>query len=86
MTKKTTPSKKSTTVPESFETALGELETLVQELEKGDTNLADSLARFERGVALAKQCKQTLQDAERKIQILSNENGEQKPADFDAKD
>ena len=38
----------------SFEAALGELETLVQNLESGQTSLEDSINAYERGVALKK--------------------------------
>ena len=56
----------------SFEQALNELETLVGELEAGELSLDDSLQKFERGVTLARQCQQSLNDAEQKIQTLSD--------------
>ncbi len=55
----------------AFESALGELETLVDELETGDLNLAESLQKFERGVNLARQCQLSLSQAEQKILSLS---------------
>jgi len=39
-----------------FETSLDELEQLVQKMEKGDLTLDDSLAAYERGVSLYRQC------------------------------
>lgn len=60
----------------AFETALSELEALVGELENGDLNLADSLQKFERGVTLARQCQQSLIQAEQKIRTLSDANGD----------
>lgn len=54
-----------------FEAALGELEALVDELEAGDLNLAESLQKFERGVTLARQCQASLSQAEQKIHTLS---------------
>ncbi len=64
------PKKKETTP--SFESALEELEALVEQLEQGDLSLEDSLKSFERGVELTRTCQQALKDAEQKIQILSS--------------
>ena len=47
-----------------------ELEATVQALERGELKLEDSLARFERGIALARQCRGALQNAELKVQQL----------------
>ena len=56
----------------NFEKALNELEQIVRELESGDTSLNESLLRFEEGIDLYKQCRQTLEGAEKKIKILSD--------------
>ena len=53
-----------------FETALEELENLVEQLESGDLSLEDSLAAFEKGVGLVKLCNQKLSDVEKKIELL----------------
>jgi exodeoxyribonuclease VII small subunit len=58
----------------SFETALRELDEVVQRLEGGNLSLEESLSLYERGVALAASCHQRLQHAERRIEIL-NERG-----------
>jgi exodeoxyribonuclease VII small subunit len=55
-----------------FETSLTKLEQIVRELESGDTSLNESLTRFEQGIDLYKQCRQTLEAAEKKIKILSD--------------
>lgn len=55
----------------SFEDALGELETIVRGLEKGDTKLDDSIQAFERGTALKKHCEAKLQDAQAKIEKIT---------------
>lgn len=47
-----------------------ELEQIVQSLERGELKLEESLALFERGVALARQCRGSLQSAELKVQEL----------------
>jgi len=68
----------------SFEDALGELETIVKTLEAGDQPLDSSLTQFERGVALARFCQQSLSAAEQKVKVLTTEDGEQALEDFDA--
>jgi exodeoxyribonuclease VII small subunit len=62
-----------------FESAIGELEQIVKTLEEGDLSLEKSLELFERGVQLSRFCHSTLEQAERRIEIL-NERGELKPA------
>jgi len=54
----------------SFEQSLKKLETIVEQLEKGDLTLEDSLKLFEQGVGLSAACKQELDAAEGKVQIL----------------
>jgi len=66
-----------------FEDALGELEEIVKTLETGDQPLDASLTQFERGVALARFCQQSLAAAEQKIKILSNDEGEESLDEFD---
>lgn len=55
----------------SFEQALGELETIVQNLESGQTNLEDSIAAYERGTLLKKHCEARLKDAKAKIEKIN---------------
>ena len=62
-----------------FETALAELDALVKKLEEGELSLEQSLALYERGVQLSRFCHAQLEDAERRIEILT-ERGELKPA------
>jgi exodeoxyribonuclease VII small subunit len=62
-----------------FETALAELDALVKKLEDGELSLEQSLALYERGVQLSRFCHAQLEDAERRIEILT-ERGELKPA------
>jgi len=59
-----------------FEDALSELESLVETMEKGELSLEESLASFERGVALTRLCQQALRAAEQKIEILSANSSE----------
>lgn len=69
--------------PARFEESLNELEQLVERLEQGDLSLEESLSQFERGVALARQCRDALTAAEQRVQVLleSEEGGDL--ADFD---
>ncbi len=60
---------------ESFEGSLAALEELVRELEGGDKSLDDSLALFEKGVALAKQLTQRLEDAKTTVEALAADGG-----------
>jgi exodeoxyribonuclease VII small subunit len=62
-----------------FEAAIAELESIVKKLEEGDLALEQSLALYERGVQLSRFCHARLEDAERRIELLS-ERGELKPA------
>jgi exodeoxyribonuclease VII small subunit len=61
--------------PQNFEQALGELEALVAAMESGDMTLEESLQAFETGVRLTRECQQTLQQAEQKVQLLLAEDG-----------
>ncbi len=63
---------KSPSSPPSFESALQELEAIVQAMESGNAPLEESLAAYERGIALLRQCQETLAAAEVKLQILEN--------------
>lgn len=78
--------KKSDPKPDklNFEDALGELEEVVQQLEMGNLALDETLATYEKGVRLLKNCHRHLGKAERKVQILMNqsEDGDQLE-DFD---
>jgi exodeoxyribonuclease VII small subunit len=62
-----------------FESAIAELETIVKRLEEGDLALEKSLELFERGVQLSRFCHSKLEEAERRVEILT-ERGEVRPA------
>ncbi|MEJ2564631.1 MAG: exodeoxyribonuclease VII small subunit [Gammaproteobacteria bacterium] len=62
--------------PLDFESALKELESLVEKMEQGDIHLEDSLQLFERGVELTRHCQQALREAEQKVQILLEKGGQ----------
>ena len=58
----------------SFQDAMSELESVVEKLESGDQSLEVSLADFERGVSLARHCKQSLNAVEQKVQLLMEDD------------
>jgi exodeoxyribonuclease VII small subunit len=67
-----------------FETAMRELEELVERLEQGELPLEESLAAFERGVMLTRTCQAALKEAEQKVEILLKKAGEPVIEDFSA--
>jgi len=74
--------KKNSPLP--FEMALAELESLVGQLEQGELTLDDALQRFERGIALVRDCQHALQAAEQKVDQLIERNGRTAVTPFDA--
>ncbi|MEO0616793.1 MAG: exodeoxyribonuclease VII small subunit [Pseudomonadota bacterium] len=68
-------SRKSKDKAIDLEKALGELETLVDELERGDLPLDKALKQFEKGVALTRDCEAALTAAERKVELLMADAG-----------
>jgi len=60
-------------ISNKFEENLKELEEIVSEIEKGNLNLEDCIAKFESGAKLYKSCKKYLAVAEKKISILRDE-------------
>ena len=66
----------------SFEEQIEKLEQIVKELEKGELNLEDSVSKFEEGIKIYKECNKELENAEKKITILINQNGEISEEEF----
>ena len=64
-----------------FEKALDELEGLVERMEQGESSLEESLKDFERGIELTRSCQAALAEAEQKVEILLQKDGE--PVEFD---
>ena len=67
-----------------FEECLQRLETIVDELEKGDVPLEKALSLFEEGMSLSTSCRQELENAEGKVEILLKQNGKLQPEPFEA--
>lgn len=57
-----------------FEEALKKLEQIVEGLEQGKIPLEESLKKYEEGIRLAKFCTEKLEEAEKKIEILTKDN------------
>lgn len=66
----------------SFEEQIEQLENIVKELEKGELSLENSVSKFEEGIKISKECNKMLEEAEKKITILVNQEGEMKEEPF----
>jgi len=76
---------KSGARPPGFEEALARLEAIVKGLEDGDLPLEESLRLFEEGVSLTRQCAARLEEAQKRIDLLTrNDQGLPKLVPFDA--
>ena len=65
--------------PYPFEESLLTLENLVEKMESGDLSLENSLKTFEEGIKLTRDCQTALRDAEQKVNLLLEEDGELVP-------
>ena len=60
----------------NFEDAMKQLESIANELEKGNLTLDESVKKFEEGMNLSKKCNDFLNSAEKKNTMLINNGGE----------
>lgn len=73
----------------TFEEALKQLETIAEQIERGQIGLEESIAKYEQGMALVKQCREILAKAELRIQQVQErgdgtvETGGFRPPDVD---
>ena len=67
-----------------FEDCLQQLEKIVEQLERGDLSLEQSLKLFEDGVRLSSACRQELEAAEGKVEILMKQGGKLQAQPFEA--
>ena len=67
-----------------FEECLQRLETIVQELERGEVPLEKSLTLFEEGMKLSSACRKELEEAEGKVEILLKKNGKLQAEPFES--
>ena len=66
-----------------FEKSLQNLEKIVSNMESGELGLEDSLAQFEKGIKLARNCQDTLTNAEFRVEQLIEKNGLQQTIPFE---
>lgn len=59
-----------------FEKSMTELEQIVQQLEAGDQPLEKALQLFEQGIQLTRNCQTALEQAEQRINVLTEEHGD----------
>lgn len=67
------PSDEVQELPQDFESAIAELESLVASMESGGMSLEQSLTAYQRGVALSKVCQQRLAAAEQQVRVLEQD-------------
>jgi len=65
-----------------FEQALQDLEGLVTTMEQGELSLEESLKAFEAGIKLTRDCQSRLSEAEQKVQLLLEEQGQLQATPF----
>ena len=61
---------------QTFEEAMRRLEQIAQELEDGEMSLEDSIKKFEEGIKLSEYCTRQIEEAQKKVTILLNKEGE----------
>ncbi|HEX2548450.1 MAG TPA: exodeoxyribonuclease VII small subunit [Gammaproteobacteria bacterium] len=66
-----------------LETSLAEINSLVEQMERGELTLEQSLSHFERGITLIKHAQKILQTSEQKVQKLMKSQGEETLIDFE---
>ncbi len=66
-----------------FEKSLQHLEKIVSQMESGELGLEESLQQFEKGIKLAKNCQDTLANAELRVEQLIEKNGLQQTVPFE---
>ena len=69
----------------TFESALARLEEITQELEDGELSLENSLKKFNEGIKLAGYCSDQLSQAQKKVELLIEKDGNLETIPFDGK-
>jgi exodeoxyribonuclease VII small subunit len=69
----------STATSPSFETVLERLQQAVRRLESGELSLEDALKSFEDGVKMVRGAQEYLQQAERRIEMLTRTDAQGAP-------
>ncbi|MDH5353515.1 MAG: exodeoxyribonuclease VII small subunit [Gammaproteobacteria bacterium] len=74
---------KTTDKLKDFEKSLEQLEKIVKRMEASELGLEESLSQFEKGIALARSCQDTLANAELRVEQLIEKNGLQQTIAFE---
>lgn len=64
-----------------FDEAMKDLEGIVQKLEQGDVPLEEALDQFQEGISLSRYCKRIIEDAEKTVTRMVNEDNSEDAAD-----
>lgn len=78
--------KKETIPSTDFEQSMTQLNKLIETMEAGHLTLESSLQHFEEGIALIRNCQQTLTVAEQKIQLLTKKADKTTLTNFQSND
>lgn len=70
----------------NFENSMKELEEIAEKLSDGEVSLDETIKLFENGMKLSKSCQKMLEDAEKKVNILLNKDGEIQKQHFDGEE
>lgn len=65
-----------------LEKTFAQLERTINKLEDEQVSLQDSLTAFEQGIKLTRQAQKTLLEAEQKVKLLLEADGEPQPQEF----
>ena len=65
----------------TFDDAMKDLEGIVQKLEQGDVPLEEALDQFQEGISLSRYCKRIIEDAEKTVTRMVNEDNSEDAAD-----
>lgn len=68
----------------NFETSLKRLEQIVNEMENAELDIDKSMKLFEEGISLVKECSTKLNEAKKKIEILTEKDGKIQKTDFES--
>ena len=66
----------------TFETAMKQLEQIVQDLETGDMPLEKAIKKFEEGIQISKYCSEKLDESEKRITLLMRDSDGEKVSEI----
>lgn len=69
--------RKTQPIPKTFETAMAELEQILEAIEAGEVPLEETLVKYERGQFLIQHCRTVLGQAEKQIEQLGKGEGDE---------